>query len=175
LNRLFTLISNRKGEITRDQAKELKPFLNALPPRPPPCIGTETEPRPDRPIVPRSRFVDQFYSHQLPGVRGGTFSDIRELIDEQRILQRQAREGTEVLNYALKNLTEAFPDVPFDETAISHATRPARNEDSPRASIIKALQCQARFMESSVAMTLEHTEHLTMNIQRIEPDASKPE
>jgi hypothetical protein len=171
VNRLFTRISTRMGEISRDDAHDLQPLLDGLPARQPPRIGPTPEPPAD-PIVPRSRLIDQFYSHQLAGVERSVFSDIRGLIATQQALQRQAKNGAELLNYAMRNLVDAFPEVPV--TGIGIGAHHGGDEWG-RGNGMKAPQCPPRFMESSIAIVLEHTEHLTMNIQRLEGDTPKPE
>jgi hypothetical protein len=169
VNRLLTRISTRRGEISCDDANDLEPLLDGLPPRQPPRVGAAPEP-PD-PVVPRSRLIDQFYSHQLAGVERGVFSDIRRLIAAQHALQRQAKNGAELLNYAMRNLFDALLDAPVAGGSGGHHA----GDESTRGNGGKGPQCPPRFMGSSIAIVLEHTEHITMNIQRWDEDATRLE
>jgi hypothetical protein len=159
-NRLFTLISDRSGRISRHHAGQLQQYFESTGSPPPPRIGTapETTER----TVPRSRLIDQFYSHQLEGIRHSAFSDMRRLIDRQIALQQAARNGTELLSFAMRNLTEAFPEVVHAN--FSH--HGAASDESSRT--VKLPPCPTRYMEASIAMVLEHIEHITLNLQRID-------
>jgi hypothetical protein len=172
MNRLFTMISDRNGRLSRHHASQLQQYFECVPSPPPPRIGTAPEVPSDR-VAPRSRLVDQFYAHHLAGIRHSAFTDIRTLIERQIAIQREARTGTELLTFAMKNLTEAFPEVPQVGYSAAPSHHSSVGEDSSR--ITKIPQCPTKYMEASIATVLEHTEHLTVNLQRIDEEHPKAE
>ena len=169
LNRLYTLISNNDGSVNQKYFRELQAHIESLPSRPPKRMHDITleQPVPDKKVLPRSRLIDQFYTHSLPGIESESLNGVRSFIKNQRNLCDSANNGTELLKLAIRKLVNSFHDIPSNGLGVPIPTHNAyqdddQNKDAP--SVI--LKCPARFMEKSIAIVLEHTEHLTIDIQK---------
>lgn len=177
LNRLFTMISLSDGSVNHQYFRELQSYMNSFPPRPhlrmqnisttiretlPPSLNSSNKNR-----LPRSRLIDQFYSHQLPGIEDESLKRIRELIKKQQILRDSAINGEELLKLSSKKLMDAFPDVsPLGTGLLPTSHTLYQDDESNKESTSKVPKCPLRYMESSIAVVLEHTEHLSIDIQR---------
>jgi hypothetical protein len=75
----------------------------------------------------------------------------------------------------MKQLLTAYPDV-SRQGLTRDFSHPAGEGESQL--VFEAIKCPGKYMESSIAVVLEHTEHITMGIKRDEevvlPDVSSP-
>ncbi|OHT16277.1 hypothetical protein TRFO_13282 [Tritrichomonas foetus] len=176
LNRLYTMVSTSDGTIHNKYLRDLQSHLDSLPPRPQRRMKSIIEPNinlnsnsSDKNKLPRSRLIDQFYSHQLPGIEHTSIDNIRKLIQNQKNLRDSAINGTELLKIATKKLVEAFPDISHHGIGLSSSSQHSyQDDDQNRDSVTRIPKCPQKYMESSIAIVLEHTEHITLDIQRQE-------
>ena len=155
LNRLFLLISDSNGKISTARQRIMQPYLEGLPP--PPVRRLEPK-ESDSTSVRRSHLIDQFFSHRMHGIKaeGSTC----ELAREQVKLRDAALQSCEILKMAVEKLAEAFPEVPKGNLGYDRELRAPLEESQ------KTLRCPTKYMEGSVAVVLEHTEHVTINLTR---------
>lgn len=183
LNRLYSMISACDGSINQRYLRDLQAHINSLPARPalrvhynneqlrqklqelnPPPVQVPSNVEKNK--LPRSRLIDQFYSHQLPGIQSQSLSLVRELIDQQKQLRESAKNCSELLKMATKKLSEAFPEVPHAGLGINVPSHNSFQEEEQNNANSKMPKCPLRFMESSIAIVLEHTEHISIDIKR---------
>lgn len=156
-NRIYTMISDQNGIISDAHLKTMGPYLETLPPPPTRRIANE----PIKGSVPRSHFLDQFYSHSMSGIEGGEhWHNFRKFVAEQKRLKEVAQQSTELLKLAMEKLTEAFPEVARCGVGVKPRDDPILDEAS------RGPKCPTKLMEGSIAAVLEQTEHLTMNLTR---------
>jgi hypothetical protein len=178
-NRFYSLYSTQTGAIPRDESKSHHLNLEALPPRPPSRMDSSEEPPTDPSTVPRSRLVDQFYSHELPGASQSAMSGVRGFIRRQRQLAGEVHASADLMRHAMKQLMIAYPNV--SRQGLCREFTQSAAEGQPQL-VFEGIKCPTRYMESSIAVVLEHTERLTMNIgtpngrdeQTVTPPLSPP-
>lgn len=161
LNRFYILISRSDGKIRSEYIKELQQHLASLPPPPQHRIRLPEDIGLEKTYCPRSHLLDQYFSHQIPGINDPTRQSLQELILMQKRLCEAARNGALLLNLSTRKLIEAFPDVP---RGITLGTQVQSFDDIPRDYSSKLIKCPARFMESSVSIVLEHTDNIAMDL-----------
>ncbi|KAH0789225.1 hypothetical protein GPJ56_006895 [Histomonas meleagridis] len=111
--------------------------------------------------VPRSRLIDQFYSHQLPGINEDATIAMRRFAEKQKVLEKSAINCTELINSALDKLSYAFHGIHTDVNVDSQNTQAQIFAENKQDNTIK---CPSKYMESSVAVVLEFMENISMNI-----------
>lgn len=186
LNRLYTMISASDGSINQRYLRDLQAHINSLPPKPSLRVHYNNEqlrlklqevaianPAPtqvpsniDRNKLPRSRLIDQFYSHELPGIQNQSLGQVRKLIEHQKQLRDSAKNCCELLKLATKKLSESFPEVSHSVLGVHHQSNNSYQEDEQNTTNSKVPKCPLRFMESSIATVLEHTEHISIDLKR---------
>lgn len=154
LNRLFLLISDRNGKLSTSRQRVMQPYLEELPPRPVRRLENKDG---DQLAVRRSHLIDQFFSHRMHGLKSE--GSTAELSREQARLRDAALQSSEILKMAVEKLADAFPEVPKSTLGYDREIRVPPDES-------RVLKCPTKYMEGSVAVVLEHTEHITMNITR---------
>lgn len=195
LNRLYTMISAADGTLINQRyLRDLQAHINSLPARPslrshynneqlekkireqytdqqakPPSTAIPNND--DKNKLPRSRLINQFYSHQLPGINSKSLFQVRKLIEHQKQLRDSAKNTTELLKIATKKLIKAFPDVSYSSLGID--VEDAIQEDEQNNTNSKIPKCPLRFMESSIAIVLEQTENISIDLKRQEFDCSQ--
>lgn len=193
LNRLYTMISDSDGTINQRYLRDLQAHINSLPPRPafrvhynnkqlkkkqqelqqqqqhnPP--PTQIPSNIERNKLPRSRLIDQFYSHQLPGIQSPSLEKVRQLIEHQKQLRDSAKNCGELLDLTTRKLSESYPEISHSVLGVRIPSKIAFQEDEQNGTNSKIPKCPLRFMESSIAIVLEHTEHISIDLKRQEFD-----
>jgi hypothetical protein len=130
-------------------------------------MDPDTEPRPDQLTVPRSRLIDQFYSHDFSGNNPSSLTGVRGFIRRQRKFKADVQVGTDLMRLAMKHLIAAYPEVSRQGLSSEFVHPPSENEGIPFP-VLEGIKCPSRMMEASIAVVLEHTEHMPMNIGRDE-------
>lgn len=102
-----------------------------------------------------SRLVRQFYAHRLPGAESDDARELRLLLQRQQRLEREARNAADLVSSALAKLSSAFPR---NQAAADGA--PGAPDDGASE---HALKCSSRFLESSIAVMLEHMDGLPVH------------
>lgn len=107
-----------------------------------------------------SRLVLQFYSHQLPGIENDDSHDLRLLLKNQKKLERESLNAMELVNSALTKLINAFPKTPMNTDATTTGSQAHQFSENI---IDYSPKCPTRFLESSIAVMLEHMEGLPVH------------
>lgn len=162
LNRLYILISKSDGKIRSEYLKDMQQHLASLPPHPQHRIRLPEDVGVEKTICPRSHLLDQYFSHQIPGIDNPTKQNLQELILMQKRLCDAAQNGALLLNLSTRKLIEAFPDVP--RTGLSLGPHVQSFDDILKDYSSKLPKCPTRFMESSVAIVMEHTDNIAMDL-----------
>ena len=155
LNRLFLLISDSNGRISTTRQRIMQAYLDGLPPRPVRRIDPGES---AKTAVRRSHLIDQFFAHRMEGITSGIGTC--EFSAEQAKLRDAAQQGSEILKLAIEKLADAFPEVPKYTLGYDRELR------TPVDEVQRAPKCPSKYMDGSVAVVLEHTEHITINPTR---------
>ena len=161
LNRVFMMYSNSSGVIRKEYIRKFRAHLDKHPDRAQRRMRSPVDQSDEKNRVSRSRLVDQFYSHQLPGIDDDASSAMRSFVEKQKMLEKSAINCTELINSALDKLAYAFHGVHKDgNTEVQNAQAQVFAENKQD----NAIKCPTKYMESSVAVILEFMENISMNI-----------
>jgi preprotein translocase subunit SecD len=109
--------------------------------------------------------IDQFYSHQLPGSERSAITGVRGFLRRQQQLKESVQSSTDLLRSSLKQLMLAYPEVTRQGFTREFAQLAGEGEGQAQPPC-EGIKCPTRYMESSIAVVMEHTEKVTMNIKR---------
>ena len=111
----------------------------------------------------RSRLVDQFFSHQLPGIQDSVITDVRKIVKLQSQIQSAAYNASRQIKLAIHKCNQLYPQPKANPKFLQIETNSLDNiqkmieEDEP----IKPPHCNSRISHSSVACILENTDNIT--------------
>ena len=162
-NRIFMQYSSIDGQMTPNLEAYQKPWTDTT------VYRDRFRYHPDRPVeiekdrLPRSRMVDTFFSHQLPGMEDSALTDARKLIKLQTQIQKTADAATKQYKLALFRMSQLVPE--------QHIVQKIMEEDplffEPVLGMLeeeesfKIPHCNNKLISTTISAILEHTDNVT--------------
>ena len=113
--------------------------------------------------VPRSRLIDTFFSHQLPGLKDSILTDVRKLVKLQDEIETTARNTTKQYKLAMFRLQQSNPDKKILERLSTISDNPLDSIQKmlEEEELLKVPHVNPRLMQTTVSAILENTDGIT--------------
>lgn len=157
-NRLFTLYSNTQGNHPKEIANFIEDWKIRANGRE---KGDNTDQKTDGNDLPRSKLVDAFFSHRLPGVKDTILDDIRKITKLHMRLERFAKLGIEQTNVGLHRLNSILPELCVfnEESKIKYSEQVGAKYGTDDA--FKPIQPLSKNASATISLLLENLSGIT--------------
>jgi len=158
-NRYFCQVSSLSGEVPESIQKLAEGWVTQLSQKDVDRFSNMIIPQK---AIPRSKLMDGFFSHQLPGIKDSIISDVRRLVKIQDQIKRASELGIKQIRAAVNNYEQLHPEykAPMNNPG-DFATSDSVGNLLEEIEQVKAPVFSSRNAQPSIATILESTDGLT--------------